>query len=79
MTSEPEKSEKPVSAAPAPFAEDVLNTSDRERRAQRNVPGRGGRPLHSDETAVGEVGDEPYGDSEPGDPDARPGTTREPR
>lgn len=66
---------KPGPAASRPIAEDVLNTAERERRAERNVPGRGGRPLHGDETAVGEIGDEPYGDSEPGNPDARPGTT----
>jgi hypothetical protein len=74
-TTDDAKSEPRPGAAGRPVAEDVLNTAERERRAERNVPGRGGRPLHGEETAVGEIGDEPYGDSEPGNPDARPGTT----
>ncbi|HEV8617133.1 MAG TPA: hypothetical protein VGU22_16700 [Methylomirabilota bacterium] len=60
---------------PAPAAEDVLDTADRERRAERSAPERGGRPLHREETAPGERGDAPYGDSERGDRRARPGTT----
>ncbi len=55
-------------------AEDRLNEADEERGAAR--PGRDaeGRPVHTDETAPGERGDGPYGDSEPGEPGPRPGT-----
>jgi hypothetical protein len=54
--------------APAPQAPDALNASEHERRAAR--PGRdgAGRPLNAEETAPGERGDGPYGDSEPGGP-----------
>ncbi|HUF93366.1 MAG TPA: hypothetical protein VMR23_13375 [Candidatus Limnocylindria bacterium] len=55
-------------------AEDRLNEADEERGAAR--PGRDddGRPVRTDETAPGERGDGPYGDSEPGPPGPRPGT-----
>jgi hypothetical protein len=57
---------------PAPSAPDALSASERERRAAR-TPRAGGRPLHPEETAPGERGDGPYGDSEPGRRDERPG------
>jgi len=57
---------------PAPSAPDALSASERERRAAR-TPRAGGRPLRPEETAPGERGDAPYGDSEPGRPDERPG------
>jgi hypothetical protein len=56
---------------PAPGAPDVLNESERKRRAAREARS-GGRPLHREETAPGERGDAPYGDSEPGRPEPRP-------
>jgi len=59
-------------SAPAPGAPDTLNESERERRARRE-PRVGGRPLWPEETAPGERGDAPYGDSEPGRPEERPG------
>jgi hypothetical protein len=58
--------------APAPHAPDTLSSSERERRAARE-PRAGGRPLWPEETAPGERGDGPYGDSEPGRPEERPG------
>jgi hypothetical protein len=58
--------------APAPDAPDALNASERERRAARS-PHASGRPLWPEETAPGERGDAPYGDSEPGRPEDRPG------
>jgi hypothetical protein len=58
--------------APAPHAPDALSASERKRRAARE-PRRGGRPLRREETAPGERGDGPYGDSEPGRRDERPG------
>jgi hypothetical protein len=59
---------------PAPHAPDALGASERERRAARGAHGRGRRPLHAEETAPGERGDAPYGDSEPGPRVERPGT-----
>jgi hypothetical protein len=58
--------------APAPKAPDALGASERERRAARE-PRKGGRPLQREETAPGERGDAPYGDSEPGRPEEKPG------
>jgi hypothetical protein len=58
--------------APAPHAPDTLSGSEHERRAARQPRG-GGRPLWPEETAPGERGDGPYGDSEPGRPEERPG------
>lgn len=58
--------------APAPHAPDTLTQSERERRAAREARA-GGRPLWPDETAPGERGDAPYGDSEPGRREERPG------
>ena len=57
---------------PAPGAPDALNESERKRRAAR-ASRSGGRPLHREETAPGERGDAPYGDSEPGRSEERPG------
>ena len=59
--------------APAPGAPDTLSASEPERRAARTPPRTGGRPLWPEETAPGERGDAPYGDSEPGKPKDRPG------
>lgn len=53
---------------PAPQAPDALAASERERRAARDSRA-GGRPLWPEETAPGERGDAPYGDSEPGRPE----------
>jgi len=53
---------------PAPHAPDALAASERERRAARESRA-GGRPLWPEETAPGERGDAPYGDSEPGRPE----------
>ena len=58
--------------APAPGAPDTLSASEPERRAAR-TPRAGGRPLWPEETAPGERGDAPYGDSEPGRRTDRPG------
>jgi hypothetical protein len=58
--------------APAPHAPDALAASERKRRAARE-PRAGGRPLRREETAPGERGDGPYGDSEPGRPEEKPG------
>ena len=58
--------------APAPHAPDTLSGSEHERRAARESR-PGGRPLWPEETAPGERGDGPYGDSEPGRPEERPG------
>jgi hypothetical protein len=58
--------------APAPGAPDTLSASEPERRAAR-TPRADGRPLWPEETAPGERGDAPYGDSEPGKPTERPG------
>ena len=66
---EPSTQAKP---APAPHAPDALGASERERRAARE-PRAGGRPLQREETAPGERGDAPYGDSEPGWPEENPG------
>ena len=55
-------------------AEDRMNEADEERRAARAGRDTEGRPVHEDETAPGEHGDGPYGDSEPGKPGRRPGT-----
>jgi hypothetical protein len=63
----PDSNAKPKSA-PAPHAPDALSASERERRAARESRA-GGRPLRPEETAPGERGDGPYGDSEPGRPD----------
>ena len=48
--------------------------AERERRAKREGRDAGGRPLHDEETAPGERGDGPYGDSEPKVRGDRPGT-----
>ena len=53
---------------------DALNDSERERRAKREGRDVEGRPLHREETAPGERGDAPYGDSEPAVRGDRPGT-----
>lgn len=53
---------------------DALNESESERRAERRGLDAEGRPLHPEETAPGERGDGPYGDSEPGVRGDRPGT-----
>ena len=58
--------------SPAPGAPDALSASERHRRAARTRRA-GGRPLGREETAPGERGDAPYGDSEPGRPNERPG------
>jgi hypothetical protein len=55
-------------SAPAPTAPDALSASERQRRAARSGRDGGGRPLRREETAPGERGDGPYGDSEPGTP-----------
>src|SRR5437762_616603 len=66
----------PTSAAchedPTPHAPDRLGASEQGRRAARE-PRAGGRPLQREETAPGERGDAPYGDSEPGRPEENPG------
>jgi hypothetical protein len=53
---------------------DTLNQSERERRAEREGRDAAGRPLRREETAPGERGDGPYGDSEPRVRGDRPGT-----
>jgi hypothetical protein len=53
---------------------DALNEAERERRAERESRAVEGRPLHPEETAPGERGDAPYGDSEPPVRGDRPGT-----
>jgi len=60
-------------SAPAPKAPDALSASERQRRAARGGRVGGGRPLRREETAPGERGDGPYGDSEPGTPEQHPG------
>ena len=45
-------------------SEDRMNEADKERRAARKSRDSEGRPLDKDETAPGERGDGPYGDSE---------------
>jgi hypothetical protein len=45
-------------------AEDRLAEADEERRAARKGRDDDGRPVGQDETAPGEQGDAPYGDSE---------------
>ena len=57
--------------APAPGAPDTLSAAEPERRAARTRAD--GRPLWDNETAPGERGDAPYGDSEPGRRTDRPG------
>ena len=54
-------------------APDALSASERQRRAARGGRVGGGRPLRREETAPGERGDGPYGDSEPGTPEQHPG------
>ena len=53
---------------------DQLNQAERERRAEREGRDVDGRPLRREETAPGERGDGPYGDSEPKVSGDRPGT-----
>lgn len=53
---------------------DALDDADRERRAERESRDADGRPLREEETAPGERGDGPYGDSEPRVRGDRPGT-----
>jgi hypothetical protein len=53
---------------------DALNDAERERRAKREGRDAEGRPLHAEETAPGERGDGPYGDTEPKVRGDRPGT-----
>ena len=67
----PDANAKPRTA-PAPHAPDALSASERERGAARGSRA-GGRPLRPEETAPGERGDGPYGDSEPGRPEEHPG------
>jgi hypothetical protein len=55
-------------------APDALNEAESERRAEREGRDVEGRPLHGEETAPGERGDGPYGDSEPRVRGDRPGT-----
>ena len=57
-----------------PASPDALNDAERERRARREGRDVEGRPLHREETAPGERGDAPYGDSEPTVRGDRPGT-----
>ena len=68
MSNGHEKSREPA-ASP-----DALNEAERKRRAQREGRDVEGRPLHAEETAPGERGDGPYGDSEPKVRGERPGT-----
>jgi len=53
---------------------DTLSEAERERRAEREGRDVEGRPLNDEETAPGERGDGPYGDSEPRVRGDRPGT-----
>jgi hypothetical protein len=53
---------------------DALAKPEKERRAERESRDADGRPLHGEETAPGERGDGPYGDSEPRVRGDRPGT-----
>ncbi len=53
---------------------DALDDADRERRAEREGRDVEGRPLNREETAPGERGDGPYGDSETRVRGDRPGT-----
>jgi hypothetical protein len=53
---------------------DALNGAERERRAEREGRDVEGRPLHAEETAPGERGDGPYGDTERKVRGDRPGT-----
>ena len=57
-----------------PASPDKLNQAERERRAERESHDDEGRPLHGEETAPGERGDAPYGDSERKVSGDRPGT-----
>lgn len=57
-----------------PATPDALTESDALRRAKREGRDVEGRPLHAEETAPGERGDGPYGDSEPRVRGDRPGT-----
>ena len=59
---------------PAPHSPDALSDPESERRAEREGRNVEGRPLHAEETAPGERGDGPYGDSEPRVRGDRPGT-----
>jgi hypothetical protein len=68
MTDGNDKTKDPV-ASP-----DALNDAERERRAEREGRDIEGRPLRGEETAPGECGDGPYGDSEPRVRGDRPGT-----
>jgi hypothetical protein len=67
MTDDRDKTTHPA-ASP-----DALNDAERERRARREGRDVEGRPLHREETAPGERGDGPYGDSEPRVRGDRPG------
>jgi hypothetical protein len=53
---------------------DALNESEAERGAEREGRDVEGRPVRDDETAPGERGDGPYGDSERRVRGDRPGT-----
>jgi hypothetical protein len=66
-----ERNDKTTQPADSP---DALNDAERERRAEREGRDVEGRPLRSEETAPGERGDGPYGDSEPRVRGDRPGT-----
>jgi hypothetical protein len=66
-----ERNDTPRDPAASP---DALNEAERERRAERQGPDVEGRPLHREETAPGERGDGPYGDSETPVRGDRPGT-----
>jgi hypothetical protein len=64
--------DKDTTREPTP-SPDALDDADRERRAEREGRDVEGRPLHAEETAPGERGDGPYGDSEPRVSGDRPG------
>ena len=68
MSDAHEKSREPATSP------DALSEPERERRAEREGRDVEGRPLHAEETAPGERGDGPYGDSEPRVRGDRPGT-----
>jgi hypothetical protein len=65
---EPDRKHEPASSR------DSLDDADLERRARREGRNLEGRPLNAEETAPGERGDGPYGDSEPRVRGDRPGT-----
>jgi len=68
MTTDDDKKKAPARTP------DTLSEPERERRAVREGRDADGRPLRDEETAPGERGDGPYGDSEPRVRGDRPGT-----